>query len=104
MKKDTDGVSIKPDAGERVDRELSQSLSFLWGSVRAARAGSVHSLYLRLKTGGIWVAVAKRYHPDTQAAQVAFGSGRSVGKALHALSVAMSQGKWKADMPWQGGR
>ena len=92
----------KSDVGQRIDRGLSENLSFLWGAVRPASRSGVYALYLRCKQGGIWVAVAKRTLPDNPAAEVAFGQGRTVGSALHALSVNMSQGKWKRDMPWTG--
>jgi len=104
MKKDSDGVSIKSDAGERLDREFSTSLSFLWGAVRPGSTSGVYALYIRAKVGGTWTAVAKRAAADDATAYVAFGSGRTIGSALHALSVSMQQGKWKKDMPWTGGR
>jgi len=104
MRKDDNGQPIKSDAGERLDRELATSLSYLWGAVRAGSTSGVYALYIRAKVGGTWTAVAKRASPDDATAYVAFGSGRSIGSALHALSVSMQQGKWKKDMPWTGGR
>jgi len=104
MEKDSDGVRKQSDAGERLDRELASSLSFLWGAVRAGSTSGVYAIYIRAKVGGTWTAVAKRAAPDDATAYVAFGSGRSIGSALHALSVSMQQGKWKKDMPWTGGR
>jgi len=104
MGRDVNEQPDKLNAGERVDRELSQSLSFLWGACRGTGAGGVHSLYLRLKTGGIWIAVAKRADNKTGDNLVAFGQGRTIGTALHSLSVAMSQGRWRVDLPYNGVR
>jgi len=104
MGKDSNERPDKLDAGERIDRELGANTSFLWGAVKPNSTSGVYALYLRAKVGGTWTAVAKRATADSATAFVAFGSGRTVGAALHALSVAMAQGKWKKDMPWTGGR
>lgn len=104
MARDKNEQPDKLDAGERLDRELSSSLSFLWGAVRPGSTSGVYAVYIRAKVGGTWTAVCKRATSDDATAYVAFGSGRTVGSALHSLSVSMSQGKWKRDMPWTGGR
>lgn len=102
MAKDPNEQPAKYDNGERLDRELTTGFSNLWGAVSGRGAGGVYALYLRRKAGGIWVAVAKRAEPDNPTAWVAFGSGKSIGSALAALNGAISQGKWKKDMPWGG--
>lgn len=92
----------KLNASERLDRELSASCSYLWGCAKPNSTSGLFALYIRRKVGGVWVAVAKRAKNDTGGAEVAFGSGRSIGTALAALNASMSSGKWKTDMPWKG--
>jgi hypothetical protein len=100
MGKDPNERPDKLDAGERIDRELSQSCSNLWGAIRDVRSSGLYALYLRRKQGGVWTAVAKRASPDDPAAYVAFGAGTTPGKALAALNKSIMQGHWKKDMPW----
>ena len=104
MARDKNERPYKPDAGERIDRELSASCSNLWGAVTASGSGGVFALYCRLKQGGIWVAVAKRHTTQDDYPMVAFGSGRSIGAALAALSTSIMQSRWKRDMPFNGER
>jgi hypothetical protein len=99
-----DSLNRKPNAGERLDRELAAGCSNLWGAAAATGGGGVYALYLRLKPGGVWVAVAKRQRTQDDHPMVAFGSGRSIGTALAALSTSIMQAKWKRDMPFNGDR
>jgi len=104
MAKDPNERPYKPNAGERIDRELSACCSNLWGAAAANGSGGVYALYLRVKQGGIWVAVAKRQTTQDEYPMVAFGSGRSIGQALTALNTSIMQSRWKRDMPYNGVR
>ena len=99
-----DVLNRKPNAGERLDVELSKSCSNLWGAAATNGSGGVYALYLRLKQGGVWVAVAKKQRTQDDYPMVAFGSGHSIGTALSALSTSIMQDKWKRDMPFNGER
>jgi len=104
MARDKNERPYKPDASERIDRELSASCSNLWGAAAVSGRGGVYALYLRLKQGGVWIAVAKRQTTQDDFPMVAFGSGRSIGAALTALNTSIMQSKWKRDMPYNGVR
>lgn len=92
----------KPNAGERIDRELSACASNLWGALSADSESAVYAVYLRNSTGRLWVAVAKRYGPAPTLSEVAFGQGLSVGAALSNLNASVAKGQWKPDKPWRG--
>jgi len=100
MARHHDGRDDKPDNSERLDRELSSGFSNLWGACSLSAGGRVYALYLRQKSVGFWVAVAKRSATDNPAAEVAFGNGATIGLALADLNASISQGRWKRDVPW----
>ena len=102
MARDKNEQPDKLDAGERIDRELSRSVSNLWGKLAANSESAVTSVYLRGGGSGRWLAVAKRVGPVGHLRQVAFGEGATVGAALHALNTAIMQDRWREDRPWRG--
>jgi hypothetical protein len=91
------------DAVTRFERDLAATCSNVWGGVRKEEKGAIHSLYFRRRVGGVWIAVAKRYNPKTDAPEVCFGNGNSIVKALVGLNASLSAGKWMIDRPWSPG-
>lgn len=98
---DNSDFNHKLDARTRFEREFSQYLSNLWGAVRTDARGSVYAVYIRAKTGGTWIAVAKRYSPATAEPEVTFGSGSNFMSALKELNRSIQGGKWKPDRPYE---
>lgn len=94
----------EPNADFRLEREWTTTLSHIHGGTLGHGGNPIFALYVRAKEGGIWVAVAKRISTDDDEAQVAFGSGGSVTKALRALNASIAAHKWRKDMPWRGER
>lgn len=93
----------KLDKHLRFEREFKGTFSNLYGGVRAVARGSVHAVYLRLKSDGRWLALAKRHNPEAGRDEVAFGEGSSFVEALRELNGSLSAGRWKEDRPWRAG-
>lgn len=99
---DNNDFNHKQDASLRLEREWRTYLSNIYGLTRGASPGGIYALYVRLKTGGTWVAVAKRFNKETGVAEVAFGTSTSVLMALKQLNGSIAADKWKTDMPYKG--
>jgi len=90
----------KLDAGLRLEREWVSYLSNLHGGTRAVGRGSIYALYVRVKSGGRWLAVAKRYSPITGDAEVCFGEGASLLSSLKELNGGIAARRWRVDKPY----
>lgn len=90
----------KLDAGLRLAREWATHLSNLHSGTRGAGRGSIYALYARLKVGGRWLAVAKRYSPATNEPEVCFGEGSTLLLALKELNGGIAAQRWRVDRPY----
>lgn len=97
------GKGDKLSAGERLAREWATTLSNIHGGTLGHGGNPIYALYIRSKSGGVWVAVAKRLSVEADEHQVAFGSGGSPINALRELNASIARGKWRKDLPWRGG-
>ena len=84
-----------------LEMALGKYVSNLWGAIRKTGPGGVYLVSVRLKSEGVWVALAKRYEPGTTAPQIAFGTGTTFGGALAQLNRSVSRGEWKVDRPYR---